>query len=408
LSSADAAVPDPYDVSIPELYETQTHEPLFEHLRVADPVHFCVCPQRGDHWSITRYKDIAAVERNTDVFSNAYELGGIRLQDQAIGSVIEGSTATFISMDPPDHTRYRDMVKPAFGLANLRELEKEIRRRVIELLDRLPRGDSFDWVAEVANELPIQMLATLFAIPQEDRHRLLRWSNVMTGFDDPTVVGSLAQARAEMREFSDYCLSLWNARAKEPPRPDLVSMLVYGAQSRSLTPQDYVSTMALLTIGGNDTTRNTITGGLYAMHQHPEQLDLMRRNRALIKSAVNEILRWVTPVIHIRRTAKADIGFRGKTIRTGDRVILWYVSGNRDAAVYDRPHTFDVTREGPRHLSFGYGVHFCVGARLAEMQLKILWEELLERFQQIEVLAPPTRVRSNFLHGMKAMPVRLR
>ena len=398
---------DPYDVSDPALYETQTHARLFEHLRAQDPVHFCKCPERGDHWSITRYDDIVEVEKNTDVFSNKYDLGGIRLQDQAIGSVIEGSSATFISMDPPDHTRYRDMVKPAFTSANLRKLTDEIRAHVVEILDRLPRGETFDWVDNVANELPIQMLATLFNMPQQDRHRFLRWSNVMTGFDDPDVVESVDAARSELREFADYCMQLWNWRVAEPPSPDLVSMLVYGSQSRDLSPDDYVSTMALLTIGGNDTTRNTITGGLYALHQHPEQLAAMRSDRSLIRGAVNEILRWVTPVIHIRRTATQDFEFRGKQIKKGERVILWYVSGNRDESAYTEPETFDITRSGPRHLSFGTGIHFCMGARLAEIQVNLLWEELLDRFQTIEVLAPPERLRSNFMHGLKSMPVRL-
>ncbi|WP_089943383.1 cytochrome P450 [Candidatus Entotheonella palauensis] len=399
---------DPLDVSDPELYETQRYAPLFARLRAEDPIHFCRCPERGDHWSITRYDDIVTVERNPEVFSNAYELGGIRLQDQAIGSVIEGSTATFISMDPPDHTRYREMVRPAFTPSHLRTLEAEIRARVSEILDSLPIGEAFDWVEHVANELPIQMLATLFDMPQADRHRLLRWSNVMTGFDDPAVVESLEQARAEMREFSEYCLSLWNERAALPPRPDLISMLVYGAESRTLTPIDYVSTMALLTIGGNDTTRNSITGGLYAFAQHPEQLARLRADRSLIKPAVNEILRWVTPVIHIRRTAKADTLLGGKQIRQGDRVVLWYVSANRDETVFEAPETFRIDRSGPRHLSFGTGIHFCVGARLADMQLAILWEELLERFPIIEVLGPPVRLRSNFIHGLKTLPVRVR
>nr|MCH9674749.1 cytochrome P450 [Gammaproteobacteria bacterium] len=283
----------------------------------------------------------------------------------------------------------------------------EIRQRVIEILERLPRNEPFDWVEAVANELPIQMLAILFDIPQADRHRLLRWSNVMTGFDDPAVVGSLEQARAEMREFADYCMGLWNTRANEPPRADLVSMLAYGAQSRTLTPADYVSTMALLTIGGNDTTRNTITGGLYALSQHPDQLAAMRADRSLIKGAVGEILRWVTPVIHIRRTAKQDIVFGGQTIRKGERVVLWYVSANRDEAVFAEPDVFDIRRSGPRHLSFGTGVHFCVGARLAEIQLQILWDEMLDRFGSIEVLGPPTRLRSNFIHGLKSLQVRL-
>ncbi len=407
MTSAVSQLPDPLDVSDPTLYETQRHAPLFARLRAEDPIHFCLCPERGDHWSITRYHDIVEVERNPEVFSNAYELGGIRLQDQAIGSIIEGSTATFISMDPPDHSRYREMVRPAFTPSNLRHLETEIRSRVSEILDRLPVGEAFDWVELVANELPIQMLATLFAIPQADRHRLLRWSNVMTGFDDPAVVDSIAQARAEMREFSDYCLALWNERAALPPSPDLISMLVHGSDSRTLSPVDYVSTMALLTIGGNDTTRNSITGGLYAFAQNPDQLDRLRADRSLIRSAVNEILRWVTPVIHIRRTATQDTILNGKQIHKGDRVILWYISANRDETVFEAPEAFRIDRLGPKHLSFGTGIHYCVGARLAEMQLAILWEEFLDRFPSIEVLGTPVRLRSNFIQGLKSLSVRV-
>ena len=199
----------------------------------------------------------------------------------------------------------------------------------------------------------------------------------MTGFDDPTVVESIEQAQAEMREFSDYFLSLWNERSALRPGPDLISMLVHGSESRALTPIDYVSTMALLTIGGNDTTRNSITGCRYAFSQHPKQLDHLRTDRSLIKSAVNEILRWVTPVIHIRRTAKQDTTLNGKHIRKGDRVILWYISANRDETVFDEPEAFRIDRPGPKHLSFGTGIHYCVGARLAEMQLAILWEDIL-------------------------------
>lgn len=394
------------DVSDPRLYERQTYFPLFDRLRAEAPISFCRNEERGDHWSITKYEDIVAVERNTDVFSSAYAHGGIRLQDQAIGTVIE-SSPSFLSTDPPLHRARRELVRPAFTSRNVNAMEDEIRERVVAILQPLPRNETFDWVSTVACQLPIQMLSTLFGIPQEDRHQLLQWSNVFTGFDDPDLIPDLESAREQLRGYSEYMLAMREDRLSRPPAPDLVSMLVHGALSKSMTPLDYMSDMVLLTIGGNDTTRNSISGGLYELAKHPEHWERLRDDRSLLRTAMTEILRWVTPVIHVRRTATMDYEFRGHQIKKGDRVVVWYVSANRDEEIYSDAYDFKIDRNDRRHLSFGTGVHFCVGAPLAEMQLRVLWDEILNRFPRFEIVGEPVRLRSNFINGIKSLPVRI-
>ncbi len=369
-------------------------------------MHYAVSPEYGPYWSVTTYADIERVEKDHETFSSAFEHGGIAIADADTRQVIE-SGASFITMDPPRHTAHRGMVRPAFTPANLAKLEAEIRERVVDIVAALPRGETFDWVEHVANELPIQMLATLFGIPQADRHKLLRWSNVIIGMDDPEVCESEAQAREELQAFAEYCFWLWNERANAPPGPDLVSLLAHGEASADMSPLDYIGTMALLIVGGNDTTRNSITGGLHALMHHPEEYEKLQRDRSLVPNTVSEIIRWQTPLAHMRRTAVRDVELGGKTIRAGDKVVMWYVSGNRDERVFDEPDVFRVDRRGPRHLSFGMGIHFCIGARLAEMQLRCLWEELLERHPLIEPMGEPSRLYSNFISGFKRMPVRI-
>jgi len=394
------------DVADPTLFESYSYHPLFRRLRAEDPVHYAESPLYGPYWSVTRYEDIDYVEKRHATFSSALERGGIAIQDAGVRDVID-SGASFITMDPPRHTAHRGMVRPAFTPANLAQLEDEIRERVVEIVKPLPVGETFDWVRHVSNELPIQMLATLFGVPQADRHKLLRWSNVIIGLDDPEVCESREQARAELSEFAEYCFWLWRERADAPPGADLVSLLAHGEAGADMSPEDYIGTMMLLVVGGNDTTRNSITGGLHALMHNPAEYEKLRQDRSLIPRAVNEIIRWVSPVAHMRRTAVEDTELGGKTIRAGDKVVMWYVSGNRDERAFEDPDTFRVDRQGPRHLAFGRGIHFCIGARLAEMQLKCLWEELLGRHPVIEPMGEPSRLHSNFISGFKRMPVRI-
>ncbi|HCX68167.1 cytochrome P450 [Parvibaculum sp.] len=400
---------DQIDVSRPELFEHNMEGDYFRRLRREDPVHYCADSAYGPYWSITKYKDIMAVDTNHQAFSSEAGLGGIIIEDGIQKSSAEGAIdlPNFIAMDPPKHDEQRKAVSPIVAPSNLAKLEGTIRERVGRVLDGLPVGEEFDWVNTVSIELTTQMLATLFDFPFEDRRKLTRWSDVTTAEPGSGIVDSWEQRTAEIMECAECFQELWNERLKNPGM-DLVSMLAHSPATHDMTPQNYLGNVLLLIVGGNDTTRNSMTGGVLALHENPAEFEKLKANPRLIDSMVPEIIRWQTPLAHMRRTALTDAVVGGKTIRKGDKVVMWYVSGNRDEDAIARPDDFIIDRERPRqHLSFGFGVHRCVGNRLAEMQLKILWEEILKRFSRIEVMAEPTRVRSNFVRGYAQMPVRL-
>jgi cytochrome P450 len=302
------------------------------------------------------------------------------------------------------------VVAPIVATANLANMEGTIRERTGRVLDDLPRHETFDWVDRVSIELTTMMLATLFDFPFEDRRKLTWWSDVavanVSAPDAP--VHSEAERFAELKSMAEYMGRLWAERANEPPRFDLLSMLAHGQATRDMPLREFMGTLGLLIVGGNDTTRNTMSGGLLALHRHPDQWRKLRENPALMPGLVQETIRWQTPVIHMRRTAREDAELGGQRIRAGDKVVMWYVSGNRDEEVIDDPDGFVIDRPRPRHhLSFGSGIHRCVGDRLAELQLQILWEEILKRDLEIEVVGPPVRAYSNFLRGIKSLPVQI-
>jgi cytochrome P450 len=394
-----------FNVGDPDLFASNTHWPWFERLRAEEPVHWCRDSEFGPYWSVTKYNDIMAVDTNHSVFSSESALGGITIRD----AKPDLRRPSFIAMDPPRHDAQRKVVSPIVAPHNLAAMEPIIRDRAAGILDTLPVGETFDWVDRVSMELTTQMLATLFDFPFEARRKLTHWSDVATTFPAP---GALVETEEErqgvLRECLDAFLVLWNERVNEPPRGDLVSMLAHGDSTRHMTPDEYLGNLILLIVGGNDTTRNSISGGLYALNQYPNQYRKLRENPDLISSMVPEIIRWQTPLAHMRRTALEDIPLRDKTIRKGDKVVMWYVSGNRDAEAIETPDDFIIDRPRPRqHLSFGFGIHRCVGNRLAEMQLRVVWEEILKRFKHIEVVEEPTRVRSSFVKGYETMPVRI-
>lgn len=394
------------DVSNPQLYRDDTWRPLFARLRHEDPVHYCPESAYGPYWSVTRYKDIMQVEVNHAVFSSAAELGGIQVEDQPK----DMDRPSFIRMDPPGHTKQRKVVAPIVTPRYLTEMERTIRERTARVLDELPRGETFDWVDRVSIELTTMMLATLFDFPWEDRRKLTWWSDVATANvnapDAP--VRSEAARFEELSRMADYMGRLYRERAAAEPKFDLLSMLAHGEATREMPLREFMGTLGLLIVGGNDTTRNSMTGGLIALKENPEEYAKLPANPALVGSLVQEIIRWQTPVIHMRRTARCDTELGGKTIRAGDKVVMWYVSGNRDETVIEEPERFVIDRAKPRlHVSFGAGVHRCVGDRIAELQLRILWEEILTRDLDIEILRPPVRLYSNFLRGYRALPVRI-
>jgi cytochrome P450 len=396
---------DQIDVSHPELWRTDSHWPYFARLRREDPVHFCKDSLFGPYWSITRYNDIMAVDTNHQVFSSEAALGGIAIVDQGADLRLP----MFIAMDPPKHDVQRKVVSPAVSPANLQILEPLIRERAARILDALPRGETFDWVDRVSIELTTQMLATLFDFPFEQRRKLTWWSDVAGTIPGP---GMIVETEAEKLAILMECLAdftaLWNERVNAPPTGDLISMMAHAEATRNMSPEEYLGNLILLIVGGNDTTRNSISGSVYALNKNPDQYQKLRDNPDLIPSMVSETIRWQTPLAHMRRTALADHEIGGKLIRKGDKVVMWYVSGNRDETVIAEADRYIIDRERPRqHMSFGYGIHRCVGNRLAELQLRVIWEEILKRFPVIEVMGEPDRVPSPFVKGYLNLPVRI-
>ena len=394
------------DVSDPRLYQDDTWRPLFEQLRHDDPVHYCEASPFGPYWSVTRYDDIFAVELDHETYSSSSELGGIQVADQPKGREI----SNFIRMDPPGHTAQRRTVAPIVAPSNLSNFEPLIRKRTCDVLNALPRNETFDWVARVSTDLTNMMLATLFDFPWEDRAKLTWWSDVaIANVNSPdAVVHSEAERYDELGRMGEYFRKLWEARADAPPTFDLISMLSHSEATRHLQPHEFVGTMALLIVGGNDTTRNSMSGGLMALCENPGQFELVRARRELIPNLVSEIIRYHTPVLHMRRTARHDTELAGRRIAKGDKVVMWYISGNRDESKIDRADEFIIERAKPRqHLSFGAGIHRCVGDRLAEQQIRILWEEILNRDLRFEMSGPPQRLYSNFIRGIRTLPVRI-
>ncbi len=392
---------DPGD---PRRFQSNTFWPVFERLRREAPVHYTPDSMFGPYWSVARYKDILQVEANHDVFSSKATLGGISIRDQREGFRMP----MFIAMDPPKHDQQRAVVNPIAEPANVARLEQTIRARAAAILDALPRGETFDWVEHVAIELTSQMLATLFNIPWEDRRKLTRWSDVATTVPGRGVVDTEEAREAELLECLTYFTALWNERVNGEPRGDLISMMAHAEATRHMQPMEYLGNLVLLIVGGNDTTRNSISGGLLALNESPEEYRKLRENPALIASMVPEIIRWQTPLAHMRRTATVDFDLHGQRIRAGDKVVMWYVSANRDPDAIEEPDSFRIDRARPRkHLSFGFGVHRCVGERLAEMQLRVVWEEILRRYPVIEVVGEPKRVFSSFVKGYETLPVRI-
>ncbi len=389
----------------PDLFASDAMWPIFERLRNEAPVHFTSESDYGPFWSVTKYNDIMAVDTNHQVFSSAKGIALPTLEGAA-QFANRPQRPSFIAMDPPRHDQQRKAVSPVVAPANLQRMEPVIRERAAAILDSLPIGEEFDWVDRVSKELTAMTLATLFDFPFDQRRRLTHWSDVMTNAPGHGPVTSWDQKRDEINECFAVFTGLWNDRVNEEPKFDLISMLAHNPATREMDRLEYYGNVGLLIIGGNDTTRNTISGSIYALNKNPVQYDKLRADPSLIPSMVSETIRWQTPLAHMSRTATQDYDFGGRRIREGDKVLMWYVSGNRDADVIDTPDTYIIDRARPRnHLSFGFGVHRCVGNRLAELQLTIIWEEILRRFPSVELAGEPVRTHSIFVKGYETLPV---
>jgi len=414
-ADAPPVIIDPYAVPIEEinvidgrLFEQDLHWAHFERLRAEDPVHLNELPAIGRYWSITKFDDIMFVDKNHDMFSSAHGIS-IGPRVDAEPNPADLSLSMFIAMDPPKHDLQRATVSGVVAPPNLAKMESTIRERAGKILDELPLGETFNWVDRVSIELTTQMLATLFDFPFEDRRKLTRWSDVATAAPGTGIVESEEQRRAELLECLAYFTTLWNERAaQETPGSDLISMLAHGKDTKDMQPFEFLGNLILLIVGGNDTTRNSMSGGVLALNQNPQEYAKLHANPGLIPNMVSEIIRWQTPLPYMRRTSNVDFELRGKHIKKGDQLLMWYVSGNRDEEAIDRANEFLIDRPQARHhLSFGFGIHRCMGNRLAEMQLRIVWEEIMKRFKHVEVVGDPVRLRSSFVRGITDLPVRV-
>ena len=395
---------DEFDMSQPKLYQTDSAGPFFERLRKEDPINYCKNSIFGPYWSVTRYKDIMAVESAADIFSSDKN---ITLQDTTDDMPIE----MFIAMDAPKHDEQRKVVQPAVMPSNLAILEPLIRERICTILDELPINETFNWVDKVSVELTTQMLATLFDFPFEERAKLTFWSDATTVIPGPdAIIKTDAEKFEVMGECLAYFTEIWKERAaSDKPGNDLISMLAHAEATKNMPTMEFLGNLLLLIIGGNDTTRNSLSGGVVMLNENPEEYQKLRNNPGLIPKMVPEIIRCQTPVVSMRRTATQDTTLGGKQIRKGEKVVMWYVSGNRDEDSIENADQFIIDRDKPRqHLSFGFGIHRCMGNRLAEMQIRITWEEVMKRFEKVELVGKPERSYSSLINGYTDVPVQLR
>ncbi|WP_447726538.1 cytochrome P450 [Sphingomonas koreensis] len=403
LAPETAPTVDPLDVTRPELYRDDLwHEP-FRRLRAEAPVYKCENSEFGPYWSISTYKPIVEVESLPDLYSS--QAGGITVADLMPEDI---KMPMFIAMDRPKHTGQRRTVAPAFTPSEMVRMTGDIRHRTAEILDSLPVGETFDWVDRVSIELTTQMLALLFDFPWEERRKLTYWSDWAGDIEiakDPV-------RKEERRNILFQCASefgaLWNSKVGKDPTPDLISMMIHSDAMAEMDQMEFLGNLILLIVGGNDTTRNSMSAYAWAFEQFPEERAKLEANPELIANATQEIIRWQTPLAHMRRTATQDSELMGQQIREGDKLVLWYLSANRDESVFERPDDIIVDRANARrHLAFGHGIHRCVGARLAELQIGVLMEEMAKRRLRPNVIAEPERVSACFVHGYKAMPVEL-
>ena len=418
----------PLDKLDPAAIDSYPNEEMFfkfERLRAEDPVHFTSSEdsQYGDYWSVTKWDDIIKIDTDSVTFSNeagitiaanrpdrkvlGYVPENDTLTPEQIQADNEGGMKTLLSMDPPQHGLHRGAVSESVSPANLEDLEPLIRERIAGILDGLPIGEEFDWVDKVSMELTAMTLATLFNYPQERRRELTFWSDIMTVTPGPgQVVETQEEVDAARQQFFATIAKMYAERGAAEPAMDFMSLMAHSPQSKDFTLPEVLGDSIILLVGGNDTTRNTLTGSVYALDRNPEQNEKLRANPALITSMVSETIRWQTPLTHMMRKANEDVEIGGKQIRKGDKIAMWYVSGNRDDSKIDRPNDYIIDRKNPRqHLSFGFGIHRCLGNRVAELQLRLTWEEILKRFPEVKVVGEPVRAYNNFAKGYDRMMV---
>jgi cytochrome P450 len=394
----------PFDPSETSYYVDHSWHQPFADLRAQAPVSWRPESPYGPYWSVATLDLIQEVESNPDVYSSSYTLGNITIADSVGGSEFPN----FIAMDRPRHTEQRKVVQPAFNPSEMARREAEIRHRTKDLFDALPVGETFDWVDRVSIELTLGMIAILFDFPWDQRRDLKLWSDMASDVSPDLSEERQQMFLAEMGRMLERFDALLEAKRVQSPSDDLLSRMVHSDAMGDLSPMERIATIALLIVAGNDTTRNSMSGFIEAINLFPDQLEKLRADPSLIPNAAQEIIRWQSPVTHMRRTCTSDVMLNGQQLKKGDKVVMWYISANRDESVFPNASQFDVTRDNARrHIGFGHGVHRCVGARLAEMQLAIFIEEILRRNIRVEMVGDPTRMASPFLHGFTELPVRI-
>ncbi|WP_426164456.1 cytochrome P450 [Sandarakinorhabdus sp. DWP1-3-1] len=390
------------DVTDPTIYATDSWRPWFARLRAEAPIHYTADSPFGPYWSISNHADIQAVEARPDIFSSSHVFGGITVVDM-LG---EYNLVQFIAMDRPRHGEQRRVITPSFGPSEIARMAESVRARTAELLDTLPYDTEFDWVDTVSVELTTQMLAILFDFPWADRRKLTLWSDWGGDIEAALNPATKDIRQQHLRDMTDYFDRLFAERKALPPSGDLVSLMAHSDAMGDMEYNERMGNLILLIVGGNDTTRNSMSGMVHAFHQYPGEWQKLVADHGKIPAAVPEIIRWQTPLSHMRRTCVEDTELNGHAMKKGDKVVMWYISGNRDESVFPDAERLDIARPNARrHLAFGFGVHRCVGARLAELQIQILIEEMLKRKMTVRVTGEPEYVAQSFVHGYKKLPV---
>jgi cytochrome P450 len=398
----------PIDVAVPELYAEDRWQGPFRRLRAEAPIQYVPDSKFGPYWSVTTYKPIVHIEALPKIFSSSFDRGGITLGIQPkVVRPGERRLPQFIAMDPPRHTGQRRTVAPAFGPSEVAAMQDEARLRTRALLESLPVGKPFDWVSKVSIELTTGMLAKIFGFPWEERHKLTAWSDAGGNIDAIVAEGGWDWFNGEMEAMGAAFAQLWQERVANPGK-DLVSVMLQSDAMRDMDPIEFIGNLILLIVGGNDTTRNTMSGYAYGLSQFPDERARLESDPLLIPNAVQELIRWQTPLAYMRRTVTEDTEVQGVHMKADDMVALWYISANRDESVFPDADRIIVDRPNARrHLSFGYGIHRCVGARVAELQLVTLLEEMARLQLRVHAVGEPERVPASFVHGYKKLMVEL-